>query len=437
MKKCFVLLKLALVFHYFQNGLCDDDEDLIKRTLYKQVPQEPVPSYLSERALPRKIQNSEDWLHHYKSLLSQWNSQRQASEDGDGGQSENESQIQQPLPTTVTKYVSPDTKNVFYLIGKGPKPTEAPSYSRPPPSSSTWQPIKSTTNPPKTTSATEIFSTIKEALSSTTTATTPSSPSSEASKAPRRTQVIDGSLITPEMAGGAALFLTSLLGTFLPVFDSDKVDPSESRESNTNMVMASLRPPPNVRTGYAQVARYQGPRQRRREPNRVDHMDSKSSDHTEERENYLRETQNPVHSVRQFCEQAIDTMEEGLRFENSLSDEALHALFWDLVRRHGIPLSDELRESVAENGGHAQQIAVILDALCRNYQDEMTTTEDAIEIITAGPPVIGGSGGQSNLQQVTEGGGNFVVGQSFSFGDKNFGDDYDQDDRADLACGLC
>ena len=32
-------------------------------------------------------------------------------------------------------------------------------------------------------------------------------------------------------------------------------------------------------------------------------------------------------------------------------------------------LSDELRESVVDNGGHAQQIAVILDALCRSYQD--------------------------------------------------------------------
>ena len=27
-------------------------------------------------------------------------------------------------------------------------------------------------------------------------------------------------------------------------------------------------------------------------------------------------------------------MEEGLRFENSLSDEALHALFWDLGTVH-------------------------------------------------------------------------------------------------------
>ena len=97
-----------------------------------------------------------------------------------------------------------------------------------------------------------------------------------------------------------------------------------------------------------------GPRQRRRDPNREDH---------------LRDTQNPAHSVRKFCDEAIDTMEEGLRFENSLSDEALHGLFWELVRRHGIPLSDELRESVVDNGGHAQQIAVILDALCRSYQD--------------------------------------------------------------------
>ena len=67
-------------------------------------------------------------------------------------------------------------------------------------------------------------------------------------------------MITPEMAGGAALFLTSLLGTFLPVFDSSE-DPSESRKTDENKVAeaASLRPAaPNVKTGYAQVARYQG-----------------------------------------------------------------------------------------------------------------------------------------------------------------------------------
>ena len=56
-------------------------------------------------------------------------------------------------------------------------------------------------------------------------------------------------------------------------------------ESDENKVeVALLRPvAPNVKPRYAQVARYQGPRQRRRDPNREDH---------------LRDTQNPAHSVR-------------------------------------------------------------------------------------------------------------------------------------------
>ena len=117
-------------------------------------------------------------------------------------------------------------------------------------------------------------------------------------------------------------------------------------------------------------------------------------------------------------------MEEGLRFENSLSDEALHALFWDLVQRHGIPLSDELRESAVDNGGHAQQIAVILDALCRSYQEATETAiEDNVEIITAGPDTY------KSHQIVTEkDGGNFVVGQSFSFGSHS-GEVFDSEPR--------
>ena len=401
--KHFAILLSGVLFLYFsvQNGLsieASKNEDIITRTLYMQKPREPIPSYLSERALPRKIQNnSEDWLQHYKNLLQNWNSERLRSQstsedDESDDQSESveqESHIQYPLPTVVTKYVSPDTKNVFYLIGKGRKPTEAPQPQR-----STWAYAESSTTttttsgttprstsrgtPTSTTTASDIFSTISEAIRSTTSTSTTSTPevnkqigsssttsaNDELLKLPRRTQILDGSMITPEMAGGAALFLTSLLGTFLPVFDSDSevADPSESRNTDENKVTGSassadrkLRPvAPNVKTGYAQVARYQGPRQRRRDPNREDH---------------LRDTQNPAHSVRKFCDEAIDTMEEGLRFENSLSDEALHGLFWELVRRHGIPLSDKLRESVVDNGGHAQQIAVILDALCRSYQD--------------------------------------------------------------------
>ena len=283
--KCFVL-KLVFLLYYFQSSLGEASEEIIKRTLYKQIPQDPVPPYLSERALPapRKIQNSEDWLQHYKTLLQQWNSQQQSVTSDDlGGQhySNDESQIQQPLPTVVTKYVSPETKNVFYLIGKGRQPTEAPKQTQPQRSANTIKSTiesveESTTKIPETT-ASEIYTTIKKAITSTTSATSesPTISSEAVQKLPRKTSVIDGNLITPEMAGGAALFLTSLLGTFLPVFDSAK-DPSESRDSNANMQMtsiASLRPQPNVKTGYAQVARYQGPRQRRREsPNRDIHL---------------------------------------------------------------------------------------------------------------------------------------------------------------------
>ena len=48
--------------------------EVIKRQLYRQEPQTPIPRFLSEtgRALPRNIE-SEDWLQHYKALLSQWN----------------------------------------------------------------------------------------------------------------------------------------------------------------------------------------------------------------------------------------------------------------------------------------------------------------------------------------------------------------------------
>ena len=283
--KCFVL-KLVFLLYYFQSSLGEASEEIIKRTLYKQIPQDPVPPYLSERALPapRKIQNSEDWLQHYKTLLQQWNSQQQSVTSDDlGGQhySNDESQIQQPLPTVVTKYVSPETKNVFYLIGKGRQPTEAPKQAQPQRSAntikSTIEAVEETTTKIPETTASEIYTTIKKAITSTTSATSesPTISSEAVQKLPRKTSVIDGNLITPEMAGGAALFLTSLLGTFLPVFDSAK-DPSESRDSNANMQMtsiASLRPQPNVKTGYAQVARYQGPRQRRREsPNRDIHL---------------------------------------------------------------------------------------------------------------------------------------------------------------------
>ena len=303
MKRFILLSGVLFLCFYVQNGLCEavseaKNEEIITRTLYMQKPREPIPSYLSERALPRKIQNnSEDWLQHYKNLLQNWNSERLRSQstsedDENGDQSESvqqESHIQYPLPTVVTKYVSPDTKNVFYLIGKGRKPTEAPQPQR-----STWAYAESSTTTsgttprstsrrtPTSTTASDIFSTISEAIRSTTSTSTTSTPevnnqigsssttsaNDELLKLPRRTQILDGSMITPEMAGGAALFLTSLLGTFLPVFDSDSevADPSESRNSDENKVTGSassadrkLRPvAPNVKTGYAQVARYQG-----------------------------------------------------------------------------------------------------------------------------------------------------------------------------------
>ena len=79
--KHFGILLSGVLFLYFsvQNGLsveANKNEDIITRTLYMQKPREPIPSYLSERALPRKIQNnSEDWLQHYKNLLQNWNSE--------------------------------------------------------------------------------------------------------------------------------------------------------------------------------------------------------------------------------------------------------------------------------------------------------------------------------------------------------------------------
>ena len=98
------------------------------------------------------------------------------------------------------------------------------------------------------------------------------------------------------------------------------------------------------------------------------------------------------------------------------------------VQRHGIPLSDELRESAVDNGGHAQQIAVILDALCRSYQEATETAiEDNVEIITAGPDTY------KSHQIVTEkDGGNFVVGQSFSFGSHS-GEVFDSEPRYDFS----
>merc|ERR1719433_1209778 len=98
--KQFGILLSGFLFLYFsvQNGLsveANKNEDIITRTLYMQKPREPIPSYLSERALPRKIQNnSEDWLQHYKNLLQNWNSERlrsQSTSEDDESNNQSES----------------------------------------------------------------------------------------------------------------------------------------------------------------------------------------------------------------------------------------------------------------------------------------------------------------------------------------------------------
>ena len=96
--------------------------EVIKRTLHRQEPQTPIPSFLSEngRALPRKIQGNSDsskvdWLHHYKSLLEQWSDERQQKE-AEAAKENGGWLLPQQSPREVNKFVSPDTKLPSYLI---------------------------------------------------------------------------------------------------------------------------------------------------------------------------------------------------------------------------------------------------------------------------------------------------------------------------------
>ena len=146
--------------------------------------------------------------------------------------------------------------------------------------------------------------------------------------------------------------------------------------------------PPDVRTGYAQVARYQqspidandaldagGPRQRRREPSRESYGTNQALIDESETTAYgvdsfgLAEASvdNAMGQVTEFCNEAVDIIGAGLSYDGGLiSDEQLHGIFWQVVEKHGIPLSPQLKDSVEDDGGHAQQIATILDALCRD-----------------------------------------------------------------------
>lgn len=244
--------------------------------------------------------NSEEsnWLHHYKSLLQQWNAEAKR------GQSRPEEVEPQILPTVVTKVVSPDN-SVSYLIGKGANITPRPQQPL------TSASVSTSTEP--STTATLLFTSIQNALATTST----TSEASVASEGVEAKEDITG-LITPGMAKGAAIFLTSLLGSFLPVFDSTKQPHTASEAAK------SLEGPlPSVKTGYAQVAYNNSPRQRRKSGNA------------------LESEQQP--QIGPFCDEAIEAMTIGLRYENSLSDEELHAIFWELVTQYGIPLSDELR----------------------------------------------------------------------------------------------
>ena len=97
--------------------------EVIKRTLHRQEPQTPIPSFLSEngRALPRKIQSNSDsskvdWLHHYKALLEQWSDERQQKEAAEAAKENGGWLLPQQSPREVNKFVSADTKLPSYLI---------------------------------------------------------------------------------------------------------------------------------------------------------------------------------------------------------------------------------------------------------------------------------------------------------------------------------
>ena len=258
--------------------------EVIKRTLHRQEPQTPIPSFLSEngRALPRKIQSnsdsSVDWLHGYKALLEQWSQERlqkeaEAKEIGAGDSDADSSWPQSP--TVVNKFVSPDTKAVSYLISAAKTPpTTTISTTLLPASSTTstaitstktqrpWRPSTSivyetaTTTPPATSTTQEstsrsptttlLFTTVKNAIAA-------SKIENEVAEPKEGEEDGLGSLISPNMAKGAAIFLTSLLGTFLPTFDSTHSPASDDARSGPNIIEG---PPAEVRTGYAQVARY-------------------------------------------------------------------------------------------------------------------------------------------------------------------------------------
>ena len=131
--------------------------------------------------------------------------------------------------------------------------------------------------------------------------------------------------------------------------------------------------------------------------------------------------------VTAFCNEAVEIIGAGLNYDGGLiSDEQLHGVFWQIVEKHGIPLSSELRDSAEEDGGHAQQIAIILDALCRDHLQtpsggQKTTTKQPLptpptdDIITARPS-INYDQAENVDNEILPNNNAFVVGQSFSFG---------------------
>ncbi len=138
------------------------EEEILKRTLFKQEPQTQIPSFLSEngRALPRKIQSNSgtDWLLKYKTLLQQWSQERQMEKI------KQETQFQQTEPTVLSTFVSPETKAVSYLIS-GPRASTTTITTRRP-TDTTTRYVPDTT-PRSSTTSSLLFTTLENALSTT------------------------------------------------------------------------------------------------------------------------------------------------------------------------------------------------------------------------------------------------------------------------------
>ena len=416
-KQCYMLQFCLLLQITVQVTKTASVGEVIKRTLYKQEPHTEIPRILSEngRSLPRKIHgNNSDWLLHYKSLLEQWSQDRNNKVVGNYDHSG--PFLEPPSPTVVNKFVSPDSKTVSYLISKAaaadpPSTTVSKKTIRPrttiqttsetTPTQQFYDPTtQKTTQTQETSSSTNLlFTTVKNAITSnikvtstSTEATTALPTNDKAASKIENDNPVSGLISSDLAAKGAAIFLTSLLGTFLPpVFEGSNNEKDDQPRAALPAAEALIggrrqphlpRLPPKVKTGYAQVARYQGPpRQRRREPPTresftVSPLDlNESGDSDELLTNFEilggkneASIDNAMGQVTNFCSEAIEVIGESLNYDDGLiSDEQLHSLFWQIVAKHGIPLSDELKDSVEEeNGGYAQQVATILDALCRD-----------------------------------------------------------------------